>query len=87
MWGRATAGVLPGFFAAAALVGLVCWLFPGSWHRTLVPGLVAFFPVWVAIICAGFHFADGKRAWLWLSLLAAVGLGVLWSLQSTGWVR
>jgi multidrug efflux pump subunit AcrB len=87
MWGRASAGVVPGFFVAAALVGLVCWLLPGSWQHTLVPGLVAFFPVWVGVICAGFRFANGTRAWLWLSLLAVLGLGTLWSLQAAGWVR
>src|SRR3546814_6402406 len=36
-----------GFFLAAALVGLVGWALPGPWQSTIVPGLVAFFPLWI----------------------------------------
>ncbi len=87
MWGRASAGVVPGFFAAAALVGWVCWLVPGSWEATLVPGLVAFFPAWTAVFCLAFRFGDGRRAWGWLGTLAVLGLGLLRIAQSAGWVR
>jgi hypothetical protein len=87
MWARASAGVLAGFFVAAALVGLACWSLPGPWQQTLVPGLVTFLPVWIGVICASFLFASGKRAWLWLGALAFSGLGLLWLLQSTGFVR
>lgn len=87
MWGRASAGVIPGFFVAAALVGWICWLLPGPWQHTLVPGLVGVFPAWVSVICASFKFADGKRAWAWLGVLAMAGIGLLWTVQSVGWVR
>lgn len=87
MWMRLGAGVLPGCFLAAALVGLACWLPPGPWERSMVPGLVAFFPVWLAIVCLSLRFATAPRAWLWLSGLAVAGLGVLQLLQRTGWVR
>jgi hypothetical protein len=87
MWARASAGVLPGFFLAAALVGLGCWLLPGAWQSTIVAGLLAFFPVWVGVICAAFRFPSGARAWGWLSALALLGLGLLWLLQLSGWVR
>jgi hypothetical protein len=87
MWGRATAGVVPGFLVAAALVGWACWLWPGLWQHTLVPGLVAFFPAWVGVICASFKFASGVRAWSWLGALAVFGLGLLWTAQAAGWVR
>lgn len=87
MWGRASAGVLPGFFVAAALLGLVCWTLPGSWEQTLVPGLIAFFPIWIGVICASFLFPSGKRAWGWLTALALLGLGLLWLLQMFGSVR
>lgn len=40
MWGRASAGALPGFILAAALVSLLGRLLPGPWQSTLVPGLV-----------------------------------------------
>lgn len=87
MWGRATAGIVPGFFLSAALVGLLSWLLPGAWQQTLVPGVIAFFPVWMGVIGASFMFADGKRAWLWLSALALLCLGALWGLQALQWVR
>ena len=87
MWARASAGVLPGFFLAAAVVGLVGWLLPGRWESTLVVGLLAFFPLWIGVICAAFRFTSGKRAWGWLSAPALLGLGLLWLLQASGWVR
>ena len=87
MWARATAGIVPGFFLAAALVGLVGWLLPGSWEATMVAALVAFFPVWTGIFCASFRFASGTRAWGWLGALAVLGLGLLWLLQLSGWAR
>src|SRR3546814_1510837 len=37
MWSRAGAGLVAGFFLAAALVGLVGWALPGPWHSTIVP--------------------------------------------------
>jgi hypothetical protein len=87
MWARASAGVLPGFLLAAALVGLGCWLPPGEWQSTIVVGLLAFFPVWIGVICGAFRFSSGKRAWGWLSALALFGLGLLWLLQLSGWAR
>jgi hypothetical protein len=87
MWARASAGVLMGFFVTAALVGLVCWSLPGPWQQTMVPGLVAFFPVWIGVTCASLLFANGKRAWLCLGALALSGLGLFWLLQSNGWIR
>jgi hypothetical protein len=87
MWARAGAGVLPGFFLAAALIGLLGWLLPGSWESTMVAGLAAFFPLWIGVICAAFRFSSGRRAWLWLGGLALLALGLLWLLQTSGWVR
>ncbi len=87
MWGRASAGVVAGFFVAAALVGWTCWLLPGPWETTLVPGLVAFFPVWTGVACASFRFASGRRAWIGLGTLAVAGLALLHLAQSAGWVR
>ena len=87
MWARATAGILPGFFLAAALVGLVSWLLPGPWEQTLVPGVIVFFPVWVGIIAASFQFRNGKRAWVWISAAAVLAMGLLWGLQWAGWVQ
>jgi len=87
MWARAIAGILPGFFLSAALVGLLTWLLPGKWETAIVGGLIAFFPVWMGVIAASFQFANGKRAWAWLSALALIAMGVLWGLQSLAWVQ
>ncbi len=87
MWGRATAALVPGFFLAVGVMGLVCWALPGPWQSTLVPGLVAVFPLWVCVAGAAFLFASGPRAWAWLSGLAVVCLGTLWGLQGLGWVQ
>ena len=86
MWARALAGVFPGFFLSAALVGLVCWSLPGPWQATLVPGMVAFFPLWMGVIGASFFFSSGKRAWAWLCMAALAGLGALWAMQSLQWI-
>lgn len=87
MWAPASAGIVPGFFLAAALLGLVSWLLPGPWESTMVVGLLAFFPLWIGIVCASLRLPGGKHAWLWLSALALSALGLLYLLQSSGWVR
>ena len=87
MWGRATAGIVPGFFLSAAIVGLVSWLLPGPWQSTLVVGGLVFFPVWVGVFCAGFQFRSGARAWAFYSLAAAAGLAGLALLRHLQWVQ
>jgi hypothetical protein len=87
MWARASAGVVAGFFLAAAVVGLVSWSLPGAWESTIVPGLLAFFPLWIGVICAAMRFDTERQAWAWLSALALSGLGLLWLLQTAGGVR
>lgn len=87
MWARASAGIVPGFFFAAGLLGLVSWLLPGPWESTIVVGLLAFFPLWIGIVCASLRFSSGRRAWLWLGALALSALGLLYLLQLSGWVR
>jgi hypothetical protein len=87
MWTRAVAGIVPGFFLAAALVGLASWLWPGSWESTMVVTLLVFFPVWTGIFCISFRFQNGKLAWLWLGGMALIALGLLYLLKLVNWVR
>jgi len=87
MWTRVAAGVVPGFFLAAGVLGLACWSLPGPWQATIVPGLVAFPPLWVGLVCVSLRFANGVRAWAWLSGLAVLALGLLWLLEASGGVR
>lgn len=87
MWGRATAGIVSGFFLSAAIVGLVSWLLPGPWQSTLVVGGLVFFPVWVGVFCASFQFRSGARAWAFYSLAAVAGLVGLALLRHLQWVQ
>ena len=82
MWSRAGAGLVAGFFLAAALVGLVGWALPGPWQSTIVPGLVAFFPLWIGAAGVAFACASGRRAWGWLGGLALAGFALLWALRA-----
>jgi hypothetical protein len=84
MWSRALAGIVPGFLLSAGLVGLLTFALPGPWQGTLVPGIIAFFVVWMAVMGASFQFASGKRSWAWLGSLAIATLGALWLMQWLG---
>ena len=87
MWARAFAGIVPGFLLSAGFVGLFTWSWPGPWQATLVPGVIAFFMVWIGVMASAFQFANGKRAWAWLGGLAALSLGALWMLQWLQWIE
>lgn len=86
MWARASAGIVPGFFLAAALDGLACFAWPGPWQATLVPGLIAFFPLWTAVFCASIRAPGGGQAWAWLTSLAVLGMWLLRTAQTNGWI-
>ncbi|WP_369916363.1 hypothetical protein AB8810_09600 [Xanthomonas sp. NCPPB 3005] len=87
MWSRGLAGLIPGFFLATALTGLVCWLPPGPWQQALVPALIAFVPLWVGVAIGAYCCASGRRAWSWLSALAVAGFALLWALKALGWAQ
>jgi hypothetical protein len=57
------------------------------WQRTLVPGLVAFFPIWIGVAIAAFFFANGRRAWYCLTLAAVAASALLWGLKALHWVQ
>lgn len=85
MWARASAGLVAGFFLAAAAAGLVAWLPPGPWQSAIVPSLIAFIPLWMLAALWAFAFRSGGRAWCWLGASALVGFGLLWLLRVTHW--
>lgn len=86
MWARALAGLVPGFFLSAGVIGLFCWILPGPWQRTLVGGLAAFFPLWMGMFAVSFAFADARRAWFWLTLAASASFAALWLLRAAALV-
>ncbi|WP_314107118.1 hypothetical protein [uncultured Stenotrophomonas sp.] len=87
MWARALAGLLAGFFVAAAAAGLITWVPSGPWQAVIVPSMVAFIPLWMLAALWAFSFRTGLRAWLWLGATAASGFGLLWLLRHFDWVQ
>ncbi|MGV6492174.1 hypothetical protein ACTUVK_002021 [Stenotrophomonas rhizophila] len=86
MWARALAGLLAGFFLAAAVTGLLAWLPPGPWQSAIVPSLIAFIPAWMLSALWAFAFRTGLRAWTWLGGSALAGFALLWLLRANHWV-
>lgn len=86
MWSRALAGILAGFLLSAAIVGLVSWSLSGPWPSTLVGGVLAFFPLWMLIGAGSFLFANGMRAWAWLSGAAVFLFAVFLALRALHWI-
>ncbi|HSX59514.1 MAG TPA: hypothetical protein VLF18_04865 [Tahibacter sp.] len=86
MWGRALAGLVPGFFVSAGLIGLIGWSLPGPWQSALVGSIAGFFPLWTFVIAASFAFADARRAWLCWSVLAFASFAALALLRATALV-
>jgi len=87
MWSRALAGSVSGFFLAAAVTGLMCWLVPGPWQHALLPSLLAFFPLWCLAATAAFIFTNSLRAWLGLGGAALTGFILLELIHTQGWVQ
>ena len=87
MWPRAFAGIVAGFFLAAAATGLLAWLPPGPWQRALVPSLIPFIPLGMLPALWGFSFRSRLGAWLVLGGSAAGGFAVLGLLRLFGAVQ
>jgi len=87
MWPRAFAGIVAGFFLAAAVTGLVTWLPPGPWQNALVPSLITFIPLWMLAALWAFSFRSALRAWVTLTGSAAASFAVLTLLRLTGAVQ
>ncbi|WMJ69917.1 hypothetical protein [Stenotrophomonas sp. 24(2023)] len=87
MWPRALAGIIAGFFLAAAVTGLIAWLPPGPWQHALVPSLIAFIPLWMLAALWAFSFRSGLHAWSGLGTAAMAGFALLWLLRATGAVQ
>lgn len=87
MGSRVLAGLVPGFFATAAIVGLICWGLPGPWPSTIVAGIIGFVPLWMGVLAASFAFASARRAHAVWSAMALAGFALLWLLRAQGWVE
>ena len=83
MLGRCLAGVLLGLPLSMALVGLVVWCWPGSSQGVVIPALVAFFPVYTALMVVAYLFRSALQAWGWLGLANVAAFALLWLAQRT----
>lgn len=84
MIARACAGTLLGLPLAAAVLALALIGLPQHGQAWVIPALIAFFPLWTAVMIGSFLFRSGRRAWLVLGACNVVAFGLLWSLRLAG---
>jgi uncharacterized membrane protein len=78
MIGRCLAGVLLGFPLAALILRLVLRALPNDGADWLIPLLILFFPLWMALMISAYAFRNATRAWLGFSGANAAALLALW---------
>jgi uncharacterized membrane protein len=78
MIGRCLAGVLLGFPLAAAGLSLLLHTLPNDGAGWLIPALILFFPLWMALMIGAYAFRNASRAWLTLGGANAVAFLTLW---------
>ncbi len=83
MLGKSLAAALLGIPLAALLVGLPA-LLSSDQHRTTLPLLMLFYPVWIGVMACAFAFKTGLRAWLWMGVATMAGYGALHLLKACG---
>ena len=84
MMARCLAGTLLGFPLAAALIALPLRLLPHGGAAFLIPALILFFPLWIALMAGSYMFRSGARAWMVLGIANAAAFLVLWATRSAG---
>ena len=84
MIARCLAGTVLGFPLAAALLALSLQCLPGHGAALLVPALILFFPLWIAVMAGAYMFRSGARAWLVLSTANAAAFLALWAARVAG---
>jgi uncharacterized membrane protein len=78
MIGRCLAGVLLGFPLAAVLLRLFLHVLPNDGAAWLIPVLIAFFPLWMALMIGAFALRNTTRAWITLGSANAAAFLLLW---------
>jgi hypothetical protein len=61
----------------------VVWFWPGSSQGVVVPALLAFFPVYTAVMVVAYLFRTALRAWGWLAAANLAAFALLWVAQRT----
>jgi hypothetical protein len=78
MIGRCLAGVLLGFPLTAVSLRLLLHVFPNDGADWLIPALILFFPLWMALMIGAYAFRSAMRAWLVLGGANAMAFLALW---------
>jgi uncharacterized membrane protein len=78
MIGRCLAGVLLGFPLAAVILRLLLRTLPNHGADWLIPALILFFPLWMALMISAYAFRNAVRAWLTFGGANAVAFLALW---------
>ncbi len=84
MIARCLAGTLLGFPLAGLLLALLLHWLPGHGQAVLVPALILFFPLWIALMAGTYQFRSGTRAWLVLGVANALAFAALWASRAAG---
>lgn len=64
MIGRCVAGVVLGFPLAALLLRVMLHALPHQGAEWIIPALMSFVPLWIALIAAAFVCRNVKHAWM-----------------------
>jgi uncharacterized membrane protein len=78
MIGRCLAGVLLGFPLAAVILRLALRTLPNDGADWVIPALILFFPLWMALMIGAYAFRHATRAWLALGSANAMAFLALW---------
>lgn len=81
MMGRCLAGALLGFPLAAVLLRLFLDTLPAQGEAWLIPVLILFFPLWMALMIGAYAFRNAVRAWLTLGGANALAFTALWLIR------
>jgi uncharacterized membrane protein len=81
MIGRCLAGILLGFPLAAASLRLLLHALPDDGADWLIPALILFFPLWMALMIGAYAFRNAPRAWLTLGGANAAAFLALWLMR------
>lgn len=77
MIGRCLAGVLLGFPLAAWLLRLALNALPRQGADWIIPALILFVPLWIALIATAFAFRSATRAWVTFGCASAAAFALV----------
>ncbi|AKJ70451.1 hypothetical protein ABW99_07860 [Pandoraea thiooxydans] len=80
MWAKAAAGVLLGLPLSLAACGALSYAWPGTrWQSTVNAVLLAFFPLWLAVISVAVGQRSARQTWLALGVANLLAFSALWA--------